>query len=302
MDFCDPEILRQLGGIPQHSPARFVSAFRTNLPEAFSEIGEMQKLESLKYRNIGNQDGFLGHVAKCPTLREIHIFGFVGPGRRTRLPQFTDEGLAKLAACRSLRLLDVREATVTLSGLRQIAQANADVRILVHPIKLHGLQDAFHSMGLGAKHTREGGPRLAIDREMNITHLRLEDAKIFPPSLQLIAKSIDPEKLERLGLGFTDLTDEGLAHFAPGANLKHLNLRGTKITPQGLKTFGGGEYPELPMLETLDLSGTMLDDDCLAWIGTLDRLKTLRLANIQGVTEIGWASLKGLANLETLEK
>jgi hypothetical protein len=118
----------------------------------------------------------------------------------------------------------------------------------------------------------------------------------------LIAKAIDPEKLEHLGLGHTDLTDEGLAQFRAGVNLKHLNLRETKITPQGLKTWGGGQYPKLPMLESLDLSGTTLDDDCLAWIGTLDRLKTLRLVNVQGVTENGWKHLSHLEKLKTLEK
>jgi hypothetical protein len=157
-------------------------------------------------------------------------------------------------------------------------------------------------MGLEAKHSRDGGPRLVLDRELNITALRLEDAKIFLPSLKLIAKAVDAEKLEYLGLGHTDLTDEGLANFRAGVNLKYLNLNGTKVTTPGLKTWGGGNYPELPRLETLDLSGTTLDDDCLAWIATLDQLKTLSLKDVQGVTETGWANLSRLENLKRLEK
>lgn len=301
MDFCDPEILRQLAEFPNIRRLDLSRPFTRTLSEAFPAIGKMEKLESIRYRGFGNQDEFLSHIAKCPNLRTIQMVA-AGRSRRARPTQFTDEGLAKLAACRSLRLLDVRAASVTLGGLREIAKANPDVRILVHPITLHGLDDAFRSMGLGARHSRDEGPRLRIDREMHIIALRLEDARIFLPSLKLIAKAIDPERLEHLGLGHTDLTDEGLAYFRAGVHLKHLNLEDTRITPDGLKAFGGGAYPELPFLETLDLSGTALDDECLAWIGTLDQLKTLRLANVQGVTEKGWASLKGLTNLETLEK
>ncbi len=300
IDFCDPELLKQIAQFPNIRRLDLSQPFLREVAENFSEIGKMKKLESIKYANIGNQDNFLRQISKCPNLREIHVLG--RGRRRTRhpLPQFTDRGLASLTECPSLRLLDVRKATVTLAGLRQIAQANPDVRILVYPITLHRLQDAFRSLKLGAENSFGGGPRLQLDREMNITSLRLDGAKMFLPSLKLIAQTIDSQKLEELSLGHTDLSDEGLAMFRAGANLKHLNLHGTTITTQGLRSWGGGQYPALPFLETLDLSGLTLDADCLAWIGTLDRLKTLQLKNVQGVTAAGWANLRQLPKLEAL--
>jgi hypothetical protein len=288
-----PDSLPQLAELPNIRRLT-LSRFAFQAPmRHLDSLSRMNRLESIVAEGAGVTPAFFHHVAKCPSLREIHLVD---------TPQVTDAALAPLSACPTLRLLDARNTKATAVGLRQIAQANPQLQILVHPIKLHGLQNAFESMHLGAKHSRDGGPRLVLDREMNITTLRLEDAKIFLPSLKLIAGAIDAEKLEHLGLGHTDLTDEGLANFRAGVNLKHLSLTGTKITTQGLKTWGGGSYPELPRLEFLDLSGCTLDDDCLAWIGTLDQLKSLRLKDVQGVTETGLASLSRLENLKQLEK
>ena len=291
--YHNPGSLRYLAELPNIRKIHLPAAAFPHPMRNISHLSKMEKLETILAEGHGVRDEFFEHVARCPSLRELRVRG---------ASRFTDAGLAHLKGCKTLRLLDVRDTQATAEGLRPLAQTNSDLRILVNPIEFCRLQSAFRSMDLGAKHSRDGGPRLRLDRELNIIALRLDDARIFLPSLKLIAKAIEPEKLEHLSLGQTELTDEGLANFRAGVNLKYLNLSHTKITTTGLKALGGGEYPELPYLETLDLSGTALDDDCLAWIATLDQLKTLRLTGAKGVTDAGWAKLKQLPNLKTLEK
>ncbi len=255
--------------------AEFPNLRRLSLPAAafphpmrnISHIANMPKLEVLSAAGHGVRDEFFRQVSKCPRLRALSVRGS---------SKFSDAGLAHLKDCPTLEILDVRDTNATPEGLRVLTKANPQLKIRVNPIELHGLSQAFRSMGLGAKHFRDGGPRLRLDRDMHIISLRLDDAKIFPQSLKLISQAVDPDKLQVLTFRGTNLTDADLANFRAGVRLKQLDLSGTNITTEGLKALGGGHYPELPALEYLNLSGLTLDADCRKWIGTLDRLKTLR--------------------------
>jgi len=124
-------------------------------------------------------------------------------------------------------------------------------------------------------------------------------------------------KLERLDLSHTRITDEGLLHLKPARqiqdlnlyyaeqvtdqgiaairewkNLKHLNLRGTRVSDGGLAIAGG-----LTQLEALDIANTEFTDNGLDALVPLTRLRELAI----GRSKLRKNALEVLRLLPTLE-
>jgi Leucine-rich repeat (LRR) protein len=79
-------------------------------------------------------------------------------------------------------------------------------------------------------------------------------------------------RLANLNLRGTEVTDDGLPHFANQKTLVRLHLEKTKITDKGLQHLKG-----LENLEYLNLYGTEIGDAGLAHLEGLKKLKSLYL-------------------------
>ena len=102
----------------------------------------------------------------------------------------------------------------------------------------------------------------------------------------------DLEKVTRLILADTQITDVGLKEVAKLQKLKQLYLQRTKITDAGLK-----EVAHLQQLTYLELYGTQITDAGLKEVAKLQQLKNLFLEGTQ-ITDEG---LKEVAKLQQLE-
>ncbi len=95
-------------------------------------------------------------------------------------------------------------------------------------------------------------------------------------------------------LGFTQVTNEGLAYIAGLTRLEALLLEGTQVTNDGLAHIG-----KLTQLRELSLNRTQVTDDGLTHIGGLTRLQYLYLNDTQ-VTDEGLEQIVGLTQLQGL--
>ena len=78
----------------------------------------------------------------------------------------------------------------------------------------------------------------------------------------------DLEKVTRLNLGKTNITDEGLKEVAKLQKLTFLSLTNTKITDAGLKEVG-----KLQQLEYLAVGKTQITDEGLKELAKLNKIK-----------------------------
>ncbi|GMH28842.1 hypothetical protein Nepgr_030685 [Nepenthes gracilis] len=114
-------------------------------------------------------------------------------------------------------------------------------------------------------------------------------------------------KLEHLDLSFTMVDDNSVELIAcVGEHLRHLNLSMTKISSLGMEILAGN----VPLLEVMTLSHTIIDDVAIAYISMMPSLGILDLSytNIRGYTnqpdhdQARVLSLPALQNLEHLKK
>ena len=101
--------------------------------------------------------------------------------------------------------------------------------------------------------------------------------------------------LEKLNLSHTRISDEGLLHLRPARQIRDLNLLyAEQITDLGLNAVKGWAN-----LKRLNVRGTRISDPTLAIVGKLTRLESLDIANT-GVTDKGLDSLVPLTQLKHL--
>jgi len=149
----------------------------------------------------------------------------------------------------------------------------------------------------------------------NIPELSSDGSDIQNQSLYFVAKLKDLKKLDLskskaindsglvylknmplvfLGLGNTNVTDNGLASVGTLKQLRDLNLSNTKVTAQGL-----GQLSSCRNLQSLDLHQTKLGNGNLDGLKDLNNLDVLVLGET-GVGDAGMSSLKNLKMLRTL--
>jgi hypothetical protein len=102
------------------------------------------------------------------------------------------------------------------------------------------------------------------------------------------------ERICRVDLDNTQVTDAGFEHLKGLANLVVLKLRNTQVTDVGLEHLKG-----MTKLEIINLSGTRLTDAGLEHLKGLTNLSEFGLDNTQ-VTDAGLEHLKGLTDLTFL--
>jgi Leucine Rich repeat len=115
--------------------------------------------------------------------------------------------------------------------------------------------------------------------------------------LRELAAIPEPEKLRKLNLDFTGMTDADLSALKRFTALTELRLTGSSITDAGMK-----DLCDLPNLESLDIGFTAVSDEGLKELRRLERLRTLSLGGIGPVHpgRITDAGLKEIAQLKQL--
>jgi len=146
--------------------------------------------------------------------------------------------------------------------------------------------DVIDALGkVGATLERDDGGQASLHGDENFTDESMALVKGLP-------------NLERLFLGDTQITDNGLRHLAGMSALKTVVLFGERpnpnITNAGLEHLKG-----LTNLEILNLYGTRVTDEGLRHLQNMQRLRALILS--PQITDAGLEHLEGLAGLRTLE-
>ncbi|MCC6419073.1 MAG: protein kinase [Gemmataceae bacterium] len=189
----------------------------------------------------------------------------------------TDHDLEQLRALPdSVRVLDLRGHAYTDAGIDRLTGSPFAARLAMLHLASPNLTDAGFDhlprcQGLTTLHLRWLGP--------HFTGAGLKNLRRLP-------------HLRELGISYTWVRDEGLAHLA-GLKLHHLGLRGcVEISNEGLKAVG-----RLPELQALGLYGVERVSD--AGVNHLRGLKQLHLLDLAH-TRLGDEGLKPLANLSNL--
>lgn len=142
---------------------------------------------------------------------------------------------------------------------------------------------------------------LSSRHAQNLTFLDLSGS-----SIENVSFLAGMDRLECLDLSCTGVTDSSMNTVADiGANLKHLNLSTTRVTSDAIAILAGN----VPKLEFISLSHTMVDDTVLANLGLIPALRSIILShtNIKGFVRVGEIdsnlqfSLVSLQQLEHLE-
>jgi|GEM_PF-4347001 len=219
-----------------------------------------------------------------------------------------------------LRSLDISHTRITDNGLREIARFDR-LEVLnlnsVASVTDEGLEilGGLHSLqSLNLENTKAGRkalqsalncPRLS---SLNVSHTSVTDVELArllrnAPLVELdvcgtgvtdgvFVGEPPSQTLRSLSASFTTLTDESLKVISKMSRMKHLNLRSTGATKQGIRLLPS-------QLESLDLSSTAVTDDSIEDICPMRELRSLELSRI-GLTDKGLARLCALSNLETL--
>jgi hypothetical protein len=251
-------------------PAGKEVVLEVSSPDAFPSEVSPESVDGFRLGPAFTDDDVL-KIAKPGTLHSIYV---EDPGGYGHGAHVTDQGLARLAAIKSLRVLDFS------AGATRITDAG-----LAHLAELPMLEE----LGLSrAAITEEGTKRLGTLRTLR--RLDLSFTPVTDAGLEPIASL---RKLESLNLVGTGITDAGLQHVARLKNLRELELGSTAITENGLS-----HVAKLGKLESLNLSNRPITDAGLEPLAAMTSLRELDLSR----TRITDAGLQRLAALNSLRR
>jgi internalin A len=139
--------------------------------------------------------------------------------------------------------------------------------------------------------TRLGG-RIERDGSGEVTAIHLANTWINDTEMLDLPAY---EKLQRLDLSHTRISDEGLLRLRPARNIRELELLyAEQITDLGMTAIKGWRN-----LKKLNVRGTRIADETLGILGELRQIEWLDIANT-GVTDNGLENLAPLTNLKHL--
>jgi Leucine-rich repeat (LRR) protein len=204
--------------------------------------------------------------------------------------------------------VDLRSSWVTDSDLPQLAALPylTHLDLSLTRITDHGLQQLKNASGIvelnlyyAEQITDEG--MAAVKGWQKLKRINLRGTKVTDTTLEHLA---NVTTLESLDVGFAQITDVGLDRLTPLVNLKELVVGGNKLTDVGLQALR-----QLPSLTSLSLGGSQRTDSGLWTISLTEQgldaittLKDLRELRLDGmpVTARWLEKLKALNKLERL--
>lgn len=244
-------------------------------------VSELRSLETLHIGGAGLSDAGMDYLAKLTKLRVLHL---------SFCDSITDEGLAKLAALRSLERLDLYCKNITISGLSHLNPLKNIVRLSLRGIKqddsgldISGLTK-LEQLTLKLKRTRRG-------KEVVQDDIRDKD-------LACLAKLKNLKELRIVSSSKSMITDAGMSHLAGLTNMRSLGIYGPLLTDKALSRLKG-----MQQLSSLSINGKFTEEGLLQ-LKDLKRLRYLRLGRDSTFTP---AALKRLRkslphlNIDTFE-
>ena len=232
----DSDILKQIGKLRNVKMLSF-----EDVPlnaERFSNISEMKQLVSLTFRRTGCGNDALGYVASFPQLRRIEL----------------------------------KEASVTDAGLRQLAKLSLLERFYV---EVNAGDEGF----------------VCLENMSNLVDLQIENTPVTDRSLVHLAAATG---LRRLTLHSSKIDGSGLHHLRCCKQLSYLDFMGSPIHT------GLHSLVELPKLHFVNLSQTLITDDALFPLGGSKSLVSLSLFDTQ-ITDSGLQMLESILTLDNAQ-
>ena len=208
----------------------------------------------------------------------------------------TDAGLEHLNFLKHLRSIDLRQTSVTTTGLQQLRRHLPETRFEVDPWRVVRLpwksltiNEQFQLQNVGSIGYRRSRQQLSSELRQLLEHPTLESislrhSKLTDEELKIVGRM---RNLKILDVGNTLVTSAGLQYLSELTELRKLNLWHTQITEDG----GLAALEKLPLLESLELDETRLDDRAVV---PLARMKSLRYTELwhTDLTAAGIARLK----------
>lgn len=191
--------------LKQLTQLRELSLWQTTITDKHLEpIGELASLEVLRlYRQTISDDG-LAHLRRLTRLKELNLAG----------SNITDAGLEHLRAMARLEVLDLSSDRFTGAGFAAIDTLGQ-----------------LRRLELGGSPVTDKGLE-SIGRLTSLQDLGLGRTKVTDDGLASLGEL---KKLYRLGLsGNAAISDAGLVHLEPLANMMYLETAGSAVTSAGL--------------------------------------------------------------------
>ncbi|MFP6596012.1 MAG: tetratricopeptide repeat protein, partial [Candidatus Hydrogenedentota bacterium] len=206
-------------------------------------VAQFETMESLNIHNTRIDDEGLSHLAEHSGLRFLELPDDAG-----------DDGLKHLGGLTRLESLDLSRRRVTDRGLSFL-----------------GGLESLRELNLSATSISDKGIASLIPLE-RLRSLNLSYTRVGDDALVSIGELV---QLRTLDLTATRVTDIGLYSLAPLESLRSLNLSNhhtlSAITDSGIQAL-----TELPLLEELDLSGSLIGRASVGLLGSLN-LSELKL-------------------------
>ncbi|XP_051137342.1 uncharacterized protein LOC127255704 isoform X2 [Andrographis paniculata] len=230
--------------------------------DGVKDLASLSKLMVLDLGGLPVTNSALSSLQALKNLEHLDIWG----------SEVSNEGVIILTLFPNLSNLNVAWTRVTrlpyLPALTQLNMSNCTVHSLSDG---EDLKPCLKKLILAeARITDESKVFECIDTAW-LTFLDLSYSTLESFSLLHCVNA-----LTHLNLSGSAVTDDSIKHIGyVGANIKYLDLSGTKVTIEGVAALRG----KFPILETLVLVRTSIGDRAIAYISMLKSLKALNLSN-----------------------
>lgn len=301
---------RGLGYLTELSAIRSLSLKATRVTDngLLQHISQLSELQGLSLAYLDISDAALSALESVTWLERINL-------RHTAI---TNDGIVSFVSgkAHTLRQLDLSNTAISDTALAEClpnSQLNhlslIDTGITDAACKEFASCEWLTDLRLDLTDITDDGVRQFV----NCGHLQSLDlfrTKITDTSLAWLSDT----KIEKLGLGYTSVTDAGIPALTDFPALQSLDLQGTSLTDRGLRFLGsvanlsrlhlehtkianaGIEFLLHLPLESLSLN-PKIDN---AGLNTLSNHKSLRRLAIWNCRVTGWEPLKNLDRLQVL--
>jgi len=210
----------------------------------------LQDLSLDNCRSVTNRG--LSHVAKLKNLRRVNLVS----------TQVDDAGLAVLANARNLESLNLKFTKVKGDGFTHLRALPKLASLTLNPNRNTADKTDLNLTPLG-----KGFPAL---KELEMGGNRIADEHLAP-----LANLKNLEKVQFRTIGYTQITDAGLAALAGLAKLREINLNGSvKVTDVGI-----GHFAKLTHLQKIDLGRTAVSAESAKVLGKLPALTEVQIVH-----------------------
>ena len=214
-----------LGPMPELTHVTFTSSTLGDV--AIKHVARGGKLYSATLSGTKITDQGLESLANGSELFSLELVG----------TQVSDAGVAALAACQNLNDLNVAETKVTGKGLSVLSGNNLTLRMDKCTVTDESLRDVLKVPGLAdlsLEDTNVTGAGLGdLLATTSLFRINLAGTTLTREGVQSLAKS----KIPSIHLARTGIDDNTLMLFADSNTISELDVRETKVTKQGVKSF-----------------------------------------------------------------